>query len=204
MGLVRQSLISKGEFLSDPAISGRVHWVPFGHGHKLVIKSEEPLAPDAIDSPLSDLRATDLSPSDVDATDLSLSDVDDTASTRSGGTTNTQLPTPDQTPTPSPLPVVPAILAMVVQVVPGHSWLYPDGRWTGPTGFVKQFSDVKLLCTGAAPDHVRFKNDFETSVASLKSLMADIRTTGYPTTGVLAGPDQNVKVRHNLFVVSRV
>ena len=185
MGLVRQTLMSKGEYLSDPAMCGRVHWVPFGHGHMLALKSE--------DSPALDDAVPPLSPTDCVAS---------TPPNCMAGAANTQLPTPDTTPTPSPTPVTAAVLAMVVQVVPGQSWLYPDGKWTGTTTFVKQFADVKLLCTGTAPEHMRFHNDYATSLASLKSIMAEMRTAGYPISSVLSGPDQNIKVRHTLFAVS--
>lgn len=180
MGFVRQALISKGEFLSDPAISGRLEWVPFGPGHRLAIKPEDPVA--------------------LDATDPPPSPVDGAASTHLNDTENTQLPTPDAT--PSPAPHVPATLAMVVQIAPGKSWLYPDGKWTGPTQYIRQFSDVKLLCTGTAPSHPRFHNDFDSSVSTLKAIMADISTKGNPTTGVLSAPGQELKVRHPLFTVS--
>jgi len=179
MGLVREALISKGEFLADPSIPGRVEWVPCGPGHRLTVKSEDSLALDATDPP----------PSPVDGA---------TSARSSSG----QLPTPDTTPTPSPAPAVPATLAMVVQIVPGKSWLFPDGKWTGPTQFVRQFSDVKLLCTGTAPSHPRFHDDYATSVANLKAIMANIRTKGNPTTGVLSGLDQDIRVRHSLFTVS--
>ena len=178
MGLIRQTLMSKGEYLPDPAISGRVQWVPCGSGHKLVLKSEDPAV--------------------LDTADPSLSPVDGVTPTPPSDATNTQLPTPDTTTAPSPAP---ATLAMVVQIVPGQSWLHPDGKWTGPTQFVRQFSDVKLLCTGAAPAHPRFHNDYMTSLTTLKAIMAEIRTTGYPTMSILSGPDQNIKVRHALFTV---
>ena len=182
MSLVRQTLMSKGEYLSDPAIRGRVQWVSCGPGHKLVIKSEDPQASDAADPPSSS--------------------TDDTTSTPTSGIANAQLPTPDATPVPPPAPPIPVTLAMVVQIIPGQSWLHPDGKWMGPMQFVKQFSDVKLLCTGTMPDHVRFHNDYATSATTLKAIMAEIRTMGYPTTSVLSGPDQNIQVCHNLFTVS--
>lgn len=176
MSLVRETLMSKGEYLPDPAMRERVKWVPSGSGHMLVVKSEDP-----------------------PATDPSLSSVDSPASTPPNSATNAQLPTPETTPAPPP---VPATLAMVVQIVPGQSWLHSDGKWTGPTQFIKQFSDIKLLCTGATPRHPQFTEDYSTSVASLKALMAEVRTTGYPTTSVLSGPDHNIRVRHGLFTVS--
>lgn len=182
MGLIRQTLMLKGEYLSDPAISGRIHWVASGSGHKLVIR-----------------------PADAPTLDITSSPSPDTsrASSPSLGDPVTQLPTPANSPAPSQPPVIPAILAMVVQIVPGQSWLYPDGKWTGPTQFVSRFSDVKLLCTGSAPDHIRFHHDYATSVDTLSNIMDQIRTGGYPTTSVLSGPDQYIKVRHNLFAVSQ-
>lgn len=92
---------------------------------------------------------------------------------------------------------------MVVQVVAGQSWLHPDGKWTGPTQFIRQFSDLKLLCTGSAPSHMRFHHDYTTSVTNLNGIMDEIRTTGNPTAGVIMAPDQHVKVHHNLFTVSQ-
>lgn len=109
---------------------------------------------------------------------------------------------PLDSPTPSPTPVVPAIPAIVLKLMPGHCWLHPDGKWTGHTRFVKTFSDVKLMCTGSAPGHARFHHDYETSVANLSGIMDEMRTAGHPTTGVVLVPDQYIRVRHNLFAVS--
>lgn len=178
MAIIRQTLMLKGEYLSDPAIYGRVCWIPAGSGHKLVVK------PEASPTPAGENRSSpvnNLSPPSAISADSGL-------------------PTPSVTPPPTP--ATPAILTMVVQVVPGQSWLYPDGKWTGPTQFIKHFSDVKLLCTGTAPDHMRFRHDFPTSVAALNSIMDEVRTVGNPATGVLSGPDQYIKARHSLFVVS--
>ena len=159
-----------------------VHWVSSGSGHKLVIKPKDSPTADAAEPPSSL--------------------ADDSSSPPSSDLASTQLPTPASSPAPSPAPVIPAILAMVVKIVPGQNWLYPDGKWTGPTLFVKSFSDVKLLCTGTAPDHIRFHNDYATSVANLNSIMDIVKTVRHPTIGVLSGPDQYIKVRHSLFAVS--
>ena len=183
MGIVRETLFSLGEFLSDPDIRGRVCWVPSGSGHKLVIDMKDLPVPDD----------TDLSSPSTDPHD---------SSPASENNADTSIPTPPGSPTPSPPAFVPATLTMVTQIVPGQSWLYPDGKWTGPTPFVRRFSDVKLLCTGSAPSHPRLHDDYGTSVENLSTIMDEVRTARNPTLGVICGPDQFIKVHHNLFVVS--
>ena len=61
-------------------------------------------------------------------------------------------------------PTVPAVLTIVTQFVLGQSWLYPDGRWTGPTKSVQRFTDIKLLCTSGAPTRPQFTNDHATAI----------------------------------------
>jgi hypothetical protein len=188
MRMVRDTLISKGEFLADSTTRERVRWVPSGTGHKLVVKAQDPSTTDVTDPPLS---PTDSTSSPTDSTS---SPTDAASSPHSDDSVGTDVPPPS--------PDVPATLTMVMQVVPGQSWLYPDGKWTGPTQFVRRFSDIKLLCTGTAPSHMRFHDDYKTSIANLNGIMDEMRTSGNPTMGVITTPDEYLKLRHNLFVVS--
>ena len=182
MCIIRQTLFSKGEYLSDSAVCGHVRWVSSGSSHKLIIRTEDLSIPNT--------------------TNLPLSPVDSVLSPHPGDSGDTEPSSPSCSPTPSPTPIVPATLAMVVQIELGQSWLYPDGKWTGPTHFVRRFADVKLLCTGSAPSHMRFHSDYKTSITNLNHLMGEVRTTGNPTIGVVSGPDGCVKVHHSLFAVS--
>ena len=182
MRIIHQTLFLKGEYLSDSAVCGRVCWVSSGSGHKLIIRTEDLSIPNTNNLPLSP--------------------VDSVSSPHPGNSGDTEPSSPSRSPTPSPTPIVPATLAMVVQIEPGQSWLYPDGKWTGPTHFVRRFTDVKLLCTGSAPSHMRFHSDYKTSTTNLNRLMDEVRTTGNPTIGVISGPDGYVKVCHSLFTVS--
>jgi hypothetical protein len=67
---------------------------------------------------------------------------------------DTSLPTNDAATGPSNAPSTPAILCMVVQLIAGASWLYPDAKWTRNNKFGTAFQDVKLLCTGGVPQHL--------------------------------------------------
>ena len=98
-------------------------------------------------------------------------------------------------------PSVPATLTLVTQLVPGQSWLYPDGRWTGPTRYVQRFTDVKLLCTGSAPTHQVFANDFSTAVANLNTIMGQLGDSRNERATILSGPTNNIRMRHALFMV---
>ncbi|KAF9778133.1 hypothetical protein BJ322DRAFT_1025232 [Thelephora terrestris] len=154
MSLVREGLMARGEYLADPTIVEKVTWEPYGSSHRLVI----------IPPP---------SPSPVTLENSSLPDDPGAATAEQP---DGRSPTPDN-PTNDPAvdvpadPLVPAVLTIVTQLVPGQSWLYPDGRWTGPTAYVQRFTDVKLLCTGGAPAHQRFVDDYSTSVANLNTIM---------------------------------
>ena len=90
---------------------------------------------------------------------------------------------------------------MVAQLVPGQSWLYPDGRWTGQTRFVQRFTDVKLLCTGGAANHPRFANDYGTSVANLNTIMGQVGDPKNDRSSIISGLNDQIRVRHPLFTV---
>ena len=192
MSLVRQGLISKGEYLVDPTITSKVAWEPHGSGHRLVllpppsrsvVSREATPFPDSPDSETPIANPFDTSPPMPNNTpDNSSQPVAD----MSTDTTNT---------------TVPAVLAIVAQLVPGQSWLYPDARWTGPTVYVRKFTDAKLLCTGCAATHPRFTNDYVTAIGNLNEIMGKIRDSRNDRNTVVSGPADHIRVRHPLFTV---
>ena len=182
MSFIRQGLMARGEYLADPTIVEKVTWEPYGSGHKLV------LLPPPSDSP--DARGNTPVPESPEA--VTTEPLDD--------------PSPNNPPdvpavdTPAD-PLEPAILTMVTQLVPGSSWLYPDGRWTGPTKYVQRFTDIKLLCTGGAPAHPRFTNDYSTAITNLNTIMGRVGDSRNERTTVVSGPANNIRMRHQLFAV---
>jgi len=196
MGFIRQGLMVRGEYLSDPMITERVGWEPIGSGHRLVLLPRpSPTANTRESTPHPD-RPVPASPNPFDDSSSPSDDVPDTSSQ------------PADTPPTGPLsedaaadPPVPAVLSIVVQLVPGQSWLYPDGRWTGATKFVRRFTDVKLLCTGAAPSHPRFANDYGTAVANLNAVMGLVGDARNNRNSIISGPADQIRVRHPLFTV---
>lgn len=135
MGFVHQGLMARGEYLADPTVPDRVGWEPYGQGQRLVVLPRH--------SPLASTREATPIPSGPD--------------TVAPDSPNDPSPTSDNDPDASPGmvadPPAPAILAVVMQLVPGQSWLYPDGQWTGPTKYIRRFTDLKLLCTGGPAIH---------------------------------------------------
>lgn len=184
MGFVRQGLMARGEYLADPTIVERVGWEPHSSGHRLII-----LPPP---SPSPNGREDTPFPDGSDATTANPS------SPTSGDAPDTPPQPAGDMPTEPP---VPATLAIVTQLVPGQSWLYPDGRWTGRTKYVRNFTDVKLLCTGGAATHPRFANDYATSIANLNSIMSQIGDARNERNTVVSGPANYIRARHPLFVV---
>ena len=184
MGFVRQGLMAKGEYLADPAIVDRVGWEPHGLGHRLILLPPPSASPNTRQStPFpdgSDTATTD--PSDTsppNPTDVSSEHTDDMPAD----------------------PLMPATLAIVTQLVPGQSWLYPDGRWTGPTFYVKKFTDTKLLCTGGAATHPRFVNDYATAIGNLNAIMSRVGEPQNSRNTVVSGSANHLRARHPLFMV---
>jgi hypothetical protein len=98
-------------------------------------------------------------------------------------------------------PPAPAVLTIVTQLVLGQFWLYPDGRWTGCTEYIQQFTDLKLLCTGGAATHPRFENDYATAIANLNLIMGQIEGSRNKRNTIVSGPANHIRVRHALFTV---
>lgn len=185
MGFVRQGLMSRGEYLCDPTVPERVVWEPYGRGQRLVILPPSSASPNTREAtPFPD------TPDSAAATNPP----DDTPSNPDS--------TPDSTPLPAnDVPAEPAVLAIVTQLVPGQSWIYPDGRWTGRTKYVKQFTDLKLLCTGGAATHPRFASDYATAITNLNLIMGKIEDPRNDRNTILSGPANHIRVRHPLFTV---
>ena len=205
MGYVRQGLLAKGEYLSDPTITERVGWEPHGSGHRLVVLPRpSPSANAREGTPYPDgPAAASPNPFDIsssqpdDIPDSSTQPVDDSPADRPADDSPADLPA-DDVPADPPAP---AVLSIVTKLVPGQSWLYPDGRWTGPTKYVRRFTDVKLLCTGAAASHPRFANDYDTAVANLNAIMGQVGDSTNNQNSIISGPANQIRVRHPLFTV---
>ena len=141
-----------GEYLVDPTTVEKVAWEPHGSGHRLV--TVPPAKTREATPCLDDSGTATTNPFDISS------------------------PIPDDSSDVTPQPVgdipadppAPAILAIVAQLVPGQSWLYPDGRWTGPTKYVRKFTDIKLLCTGGGATHPRFANDYAKAISNLNTI----------------------------------
>ena len=185
MSLVRQGLMARGEYLADPTIVEKVTWEPFGSGHRLVLCPPPSLSP-------GDRESTPF----PDGSDAAVTAPPDSPSPAPENRSN--VPAADIPANP----LEPAILTMVAQLVPGQSWLYPDGKWTGPTKYVQRFTDVKLLCTAGRPAHQRFINDYPTAIANLNTIMAQLGDTRNERNSIVSGPENHVRIRHPLFSVS--
>ena len=188
---VRDSLFSKGEYLADPGILDRVVWKPVGTGHQLVIKptcttDPSPNSPDADD-------ATDTDDPSADASDVSPSHDDREVFSECTDFDATEM---------TEIPSTPAMLTMVVQLVPGANWLYPDAKWTKGNKYVPHFQDSKLLCTGGVPLHPCFTEDYNTSIDNLNTLMGQLGDgRNKRNTMTTKQPGARVKIRHALFTV---
>lgn len=189
MGFVRQELMAKGEYLFDPTITERVTWEPHGSGHRLVILPHpSPSAGTRNPTPFPDGPAP-ASPNPFDTSSPAPDDIPDISDSAQAV---------DDT---SPDPTTPAVLSIVTQLVLGQSWLYPDGRWTGPTRYVRRFTDIKLLCTGGAATHPRFVNDYGTAIANLNTILGRVEDARNEQNSIISGPASHIRVRHPLFTV---
>lgn len=115
---------------------------------------------------------------------------------------STEHENPGLTPPPEPEH---ALLSAVVQITHEDFWMMSCGRWKGPTTVCGRFADVKLTCTGAAPNDSVFRRDFRTVLANLNHLMA-ASSTGFTLKKGLVVPSrgatQKIRFRHVLFEVS--
>ncbi|KAF9789202.1 hypothetical protein BJ322DRAFT_1017915 [Thelephora terrestris] len=187
MEFVREGIMDRGEYLADQTVLERVAWEPYGHGQRLTVI---PL-PSSTPSPCE----CDGTPSPANCNRVANDPPDDAALT----TNDNSDPSPEPVDVPAS-PPVPAVLMIVTQLVPGMSWLYPDGCWTGPTRFVDNFTNLKLLCTGGPPTHPRFVNDYATLIANLNSIMDRIKDSSNGRNTIVSGPANYIRVRHRLFV----
>ena len=185
MSLVRQGLMARGEYLADPTMAEKVTWEPHGSGHRLVLRPLPSHSP-------GDREGTPF-PNGSDAATIAPSDSPSTTSEDPSDAPAVDVPTN---------PLEPTILTMVAQLVPGQSWLYPDGKWTGPTKYVQRFTDVKLLCTAGRPAHPRFTNDYPVAIASLNNIMGQLGDTRNERNTIVSGPENHIRIRHPLFSVS--
>lgn len=195
MAFVRDGLMERGEYLADAAILEKVAWEPHGSGHVLVI-SHPPLVPgvqEATPPPDRDGR-TIADPLEATPPSEGVADSLEATSVPPAGS-------PEPTATMPAVPPTPATLSIVTQLVPGQSWLYPDGRWTGKTTYVRRFTDLKLLCTGGAATHPRFSNDHATAIANLNAIMGQVGDARNQRNSIVSGPANHVRVRHALFTV---
>ena len=199
MAFVREGLMERGEYLADTTILEKVTWEPHGSGHILTIP-RPPLAPDvqeATPPPDGDDR-TIADP--LEATPPS--DRDGSAIADSLEATSVPLAgSPEPTATMPAAQPTAATLSIVTQLMPGQSWLYPDGRWTGKTMYVRRFTDLKLLCTGGAATHPRFTNDYAAAIANLNAIMGQVGDGRNQRNSIVSGPANHIRVRHALFTV---
>jgi hypothetical protein len=108
----------------------------------------------------------------------------------------------------SKLPFTPeydlAILSAVVHITNDDFFMTPCGYWRGPTQFCRNFSDIKLNCTGKSPSETPFRKDFPTLLANLTAV-ADLswRFTNKKGLFVERPPGhRKIKFRHVLFEVT--
>lgn len=185
MSFVREGVRRKGEYLADSEITEKVYWEPYGSGHKLA------LLPPTSHSPTTNEAAPSSGDPKVASSPVSGNSTDVTAEATS---TN-------DVPADPPPPATPAILTIIAQLVPGQSWLYPDGRWTGPTQYVRRFTDIKLVCTGGAPTHSEFADDYTAAIANLNEIMGRIEDSRNNRNTVICGSGNHIRIRHALFRV---
>lgn len=109
---------------------------------------------------------------------------------------------PDENPLPD---VPPAILSAVVLITEDDFWMTSCGMWKGSTSACPTFADVKPTCTGGAPNHEVFTNDFRTVCGNVTAIMEQGRTAGFSNIkGIkVNGADGKTKLkfRHILFEV---
>lgn len=208
MAFVRDGLMERGEYLADAAVLEKVTWEPQGSGHVLVI-SHPPLAPgvqEATPPPDRDDR-TIADPLEAAPPSDGVTDSSEVAPPSDGVADPLQTTSVPPVGSPEPAatmpasPPTPATLSIVTKLVPGQSWLYPDGRWTGQTKYVRRFADLKLLCTGGAATHPRFTADYATAIVNLNAIMGQVGDGRNQRNSILSGPANHIRVRHALFTV---
>ncbi|PBL02738.1 hypothetical protein ARMGADRAFT_1159234 [Armillaria gallica] len=103
-----------------------------------------------------------------------------------------------------------AILLTVLRISAQDCWVYPDGKWKGPTTYTKSLADLRLRCSGVIPVAGVFRDDFEHVIKNLEFIRNMIASPGSKKRGVLV-PVQNgdpadetrsglkVKFQHVLF-----
>lgn len=106
-----------------------------------------------------------------------------------------------------------AILLTVLRISAQDCWVYPDGKWKGPTTYTKSLADLRLRCSGVIPVAGVFRDDFEHVIKNLEFIRNMIASPGSKKRGVLV-PVQNgdpadetqsglkVKFQHVLFKVN--
>ena len=196
-------------------VAHRVLWEPIGSGHQLVVKLGHMVTP-RLDVPDADSPAVETpTASDTDgpvAETPTASVVDDLMAkppTFASSEDHEASPVPADTPLPgdpatelSKTPNTPAILCMVVRLIPGASWLYPDAKWTRHNKYAPRFQDAKLLCTGGVPQHPCFSQDFDPSIENLNAIMGHLGDgRNRRNTITSSHPGVQVKIRHALFSV---
>ncbi|KAK0242958.1 hypothetical protein EDD85DRAFT_813328 [Armillaria nabsnona] len=102
-----------------------------------------------------------------------------------------------------------AILLAVLQISGEDCWVYPDGKWKGPTPYTKSLADMKLSCSGTIPTGAGvFRDDFQHVIRNLESIRNMIASPGSKKRGLLVPveigdpTDENklkVKFQHILF-----
>lgn len=207
MNCIRDSLFSKEEYLADPSILNRVLWEPVGTGHQLVIKPHRTAtpSPNAADSddPTTETPISSSSEDDTTSPESTDAPLPNTTDAPLPGTTNAPLSDTGATTESSETPSIPAILSVVVQLIPGASWLHPDAKWTKDNRYKSHFQDAKLLCTGGVPKHPTLAPDFDTSIDNLNTIMSQLGDSrNVRNTIITSQPGSaQVKIRHCLFTV---
>ncbi|KAK0453827.1 hypothetical protein EV421DRAFT_1766800 [Armillaria borealis] len=78
-----------------------------------------------------------------------------------------------------------AILLAVLRITEKDCWVYPDGKWKGPTQHTNSRADMKLRCSGAIPRAGVFRDDFQHVIRNLESIRNMIASPGSKKRGVL-------------------
>lgn len=60
-----------------------------------------------------------------------------------------------------------AILRAVLQISGEDCWVYPDGKWKGPTIYTTSLADMNLRCSGTIPRAGVFRDDFQHVIRNL-------------------------------------
>ncbi len=106
-----------------------------------------------------------------------------------------------------------AILRAVLQISGEDCWVYPDGKWKGPTIYTTSLADMNLRCSGTIPRAGVFRDDFQHVIRNLESIRNMIASPGRQKRGVLVpvkigdSTDENklkVRFHHKLFKVSGI